>query len=89
MSVPETQTAAAIYPLSHETGVYVRGRDAPGMCRALRVLSLGVRVGTPVFCWWSMKQLQNTFKTKLVNLGRCCVQCGSVLVSSQILSSPL
>ena len=42
--------------------------------RALSVLSLGVRVGTLVFHWWSVKQLKNTFKTKLVDVGRYWVQ---------------
>lgn len=39
--------------------------------RAVSVLSLGVRAGTPVFSGWSTKQLQNTCKTKLVDVGRC------------------
>lgn len=29
--VQETQATAGIYPLSHSSGVYVRGRGAPGM----------------------------------------------------------
>jgi len=47
--------------------------------RTLCVLSLGVRVGTPVFNWWSVKQLQNTFKSKLIDMVRCWGQPGSVL----------
>ena len=47
--------------------------------RTLCVLSLGVRVGTPAFNWWSVKQLQNTFKSKLIGMGRCWAQPGSVL----------
>lgn len=38
----------------------------------------GCQCWHPVFSWWSMKLLQNTFKTKLVHVGRCWIQCRSV-----------